>query len=695
MSSPTAARQPWLHELVVSVRGNVTCVSDSAGDLDPGTAQGVFVDDRRVLNALQLEVDGERPVRVSHVALGERAEFLASARNLGDGGPDPVVEISRRRELVTGGLLERIRVQSRAEMPISAELRIALGSDGAAIGTVKSGFVDFPAIPPRLVDDQVRFETPGQLTTVGLAPPPRTLERRGMQAFATFALDLSPGAARELVLRVKVQRTQPTPLDADPGGDLVDWSSVQVSSADPRLEAAVAASLTDLRALVLTDPMAPTDVFAAAGTPWYLTLFGRDSIWAARLALPIGTELARGTLRALGRRQGQAHDSASGEAPGKIPHEVRRFPYVDPASGMSLPAVYYGSVDATPLWVVLLHDAWCWGMPDAEVQELLPVLDAAVAWILGDGTPDEDGLLRYLDESGRGLSNQGWKDSGDGIRFRDGTLAKPPIALVEAQAYAVHALECAARIDDAFERGDAAHLRQEADHLRRRLRSRFWTPDPLGLVGPYLGLAIDGTGRLVDALASNMGHVLGTESLTEEEAGRVAAVVTRPELLDRFGVRTLGSRNGGYNPIGYHTGSIWTHDTAVTALGLASEGFSTEAVRVARTLLRSAETFDYRWPELYAGEAMMGRPAPYPAACRPQAWSAASAVALLSIGLGLRPERSTRTLHVRAPRPAAYGAMRVAGLRFCGGQVDLDVAADGSVTVESAPDDVKVSVEAP
>ncbi len=189
-----------------------------------------------------------------------------------------------------------------------------------------------------------------------------------------------------------------------------------------------------------------------------------------------------------------------------------------------------------------------------------------------------------------------------------------------------------------------------------------------------------------------MGHVLGTGALTSDEARLVAASVTGPELLDRFGVRTLGSGNGGFNPIGYHTGSIWTHDTAIVALGLAAEGLTTEAVAVASTLLASAEAFDYRWPELYAGQPTMGRPAPYPASCRPQAWSAAAAVALVSVALGLRPDAATRTLHVRPARPAAYGPMRVEGLWFCGGRVDLDLAADGTLTVLQAPAGVMVQV---
>ncbi len=213
------------------------------------------------------------------------------------------------------------------------------------------------------------------------------------------------------------------PADAVSGRDL--WArDLEVVAADPRLSRLVTQLARGPGGLLLSDPEAPTDVFAAAGTPWYLTLFGRDSIWAARMMLPAGTELAGGTLRALARRQGTRFDPATAEAPGKIPHELRRTAYTDPMSGMSLPPVYYGTIDATSLWVCLLHDAWRWGLPEAEVRDLLPALRSAARWLLDVAAPDADGLISYVDESGHGLVNQGWKDSGDSMRFRDGSVAR-------------------------------------------------------------------------------------------------------------------------------------------------------------------------------------------------------------------------------------------------------------------------------
>ena len=695
---PREPRQPWLHELVVAVRGNVTVVSDAGGDIAPQGAQGLFVDDRRVVSVLDLDVAGERPAPVAQGALGGHAEFLASARNVGSTTPDPVVEVHRSRDLVDAGMVERISVVSRSDGEVRGRLRLRVAGDDAPIASVKSGTAPLRPTPPTLTSEGAVLLDDWHELRLVFTPPPASLEVVDDVVVAGFDLVVAAGDSTDVVVRVDTTRLRASALDADYGA-AAGWSEPRVSGADPRLERTVSSALADLRALLLADPEAPGDVFAAAGTPWYLTLFGRDSLWTARFTLPFGTDLARGTLRALGRRQGRRHDRWSGEAPGKIPHEVRRSPYVDPVSGMSLPPVYFGTVDATALWVILLHDAWRWGMAEADVTGLFGVLDEAVGWLSGDATPDEDGLLKYLDDGGSGLSNQGWKDSGDAMRFRDGSIAVAPIALVEAQAYAAYAFECAARLADAFNRPGADELRGRAAALRDRIRSRFWvtpvtpaTPATAGGPVRYLGLAVDGAGRVVDGVASNMGHVLGTTVLDGDEAALVAATLTGPELLDRFGVRTLGTGNGGYNPIGYHTGSIWTHDTAIAALGLSAEGFGAEAVAVASTLLASAEAFGYRWPELYSGEPTMGRPAPYPAACRPQAWSAGSAAVLLTVALGLRPDPRTHTLHVHPVRPAAYGAMRVEGLRLGAGEVDLDVAADGEVTVTRSTAGVTVQV---
>ncbi len=227
------------------------------------------------------------------------------------------------------------------------------------------------------------------------------------------------------------------------------------------------------------DPVDPRDCFLAAGSPWFLTLFGRDSIWAARMLLPLGTDLAGGTLRTLARRQGRVAVPDTEEQPGKILHEVRRA-QLDLGPALQLPPVYFGTVDATPLWVCLLADAWRWGLAPGQVEALLPDLERALSWLVTDADADGDGFLEYVDHSGHGLANQGWKDSGDSIQWADGRLADPPIALCEVQGYAYEAAVSGADLLDAFGRPGSDRLREWAQALRTRFRGSFWVEDAVG-----------------------------------------------------------------------------------------------------------------------------------------------------------------------------------------------------------------------
>lgn len=709
-----AHRQPWLHDLAICVDGNGTALSAADGSMSGSGAEGFFVDDQRVVSLFAVSLGASHLVDVAHASRGACSEFFLSARGLGDPGPDPTVEVHRSRVISGGSLSERITVVSRAAAPVRADLAVTIGGDGADIGAVKAGVAQGPiaevivesaGVGPvmatwssdRLVT-QVRFASASASAPTS-APAKVDATSEGVVAF--FPVALESGGRLEVEVLVTTERRAPSRFDADAGSASVDWAeSVDVTATDPRLGRLVNASLADLQSLLLTDPDCPDDVFAAAGTPWYLTLFGRDSIWAARMALPLGTALAAGTLRALARRQGVTFDALTAEAPGKIPHELRRTAHADSAVGFSLPPVYYGTVDATALWLCLLHDAWRWGMPDAEVVALLPNLRAAARWLLDDAAPDGDGLLKYVDESGHGLVNQGWKDSGDSMRFRDGSIATAPIALVEAQAYAVEAARDAAVLlralgGDAGEGGEGGDDGDDGDAalaealdawsatLTDVIRDRFWVGEG---DERYLAMAIDGEGRPVDGVGSNMGHVLGTGSVTRDEAALVTATLTGPTMLRRFGIATMATDNGGFNPIGYHTGSVWVHDTAVCALGLAREGHAAEGGLVVGRLLDLGEAFGYRLPELFSDIGALDRPAPYPASCRPQAWAAASAVAVLTVALGLSVDVPARTVTVRPAASSPFGAMTVRGIRVGESRLTVTVDAAGGVEVGGLPE---------
>jgi len=332
--------------------------------------------------------------------------------------------------------------------------------------------------------------------------------------------------------------------------------------------------------------------------------------------------MAASTLRVLARLQGTRTDPATAEQPGKIMHELRAGTLEMPGEGIVLPPLDYGTVDATPLWVSLLAETTEAGMPDEEVLALLPTLEAALEWITTSA--GDDGFLDYVDETGHGLSNQGWKDSGDSIQWRDGLLAAGPIALCEVQGYAYEAAIGRADLER-FGRPGAERLRAWAAGLKQRFAERFWVTTP---EGRYPAIALDRDGRAVDTLTTNAGHLLGTGILSPEEEAEVARLLSGGSMSSGFGLRTLSTDAGGYWPLSYHGGSVWTHDTAIVARGMARAGLTEPAREVVAGMLAAAEAFGYRVPELHAGDAAtdVPRPAPYPAACRPQAWSAAAAV---------------------------------------------------------------------
>ena len=460
-------------------------------------------------------------------------------------------------------------------------------------------------------------------------------------------------------------------------------------SDDRRLPRLLARALDDLAGLRMSASFAPDDTFIAAGAPWFFTLFGRDSLWAARMLLPLGTDLAAGTLRVLAARQGTVVDEETAEQPGKILHEIRSKPLDLGDSLRILPPVYYGTVDATPLWVCLLHDAWRWGLAADEVEALLPAMERALAWMVDAGDADGDGFLEYAAVGGRGLANQGWKDSGDSVQWRDGTLATGPIALCEVQGYAHEAALAGAALLEAFGRPGAERWRAWAADLAERFRASFWVEDAQGR---YPAIALDADKRPVDTLTSNIGHLLGCGLLNPDEERLVADRLAAPDMNSGYGLRTMSSTSGGYWPLRYHGGSAWAHDTAIAISGLSRSGNSAVAAQLAEGLLAAGEATGYRLPELYSGAARGTVPTvvPYPAACRPQAWSAAAAVSVLAASLGLAPDVPNGVLRLDPPSPSQFGAVSAAGLTLAGRPLAVRIDANGAVVSAEAEADVAV-----
>jgi glycogen debranching enzyme len=715
--------QPLLHDLVTVVLAPTSALSDATGQVRPAGVQGVFHADARVLSRAELRVDGREPESLTSAPDGPHgARFVSLVRWLGDPIADPTVRIDRIRRMIPRGLAEEIQVVSTASVPVRATVTLDLGCDLAPIEVVKSGGQAVPL--------DAKTGEPGQLTwtaqgiTVTVTGEPAAATRTGDRA-GTAAVEQASMVAAGLVAAAgepvgavatagvdDVSRLA-WPVELAPGGRailrwrlLVDdpravvvtpprepaWSRPEVTADDPRLARLLARSLDDLRGLRLAEATAPHEVFLGAGVPWFLTLFGRDSLWAARMMLPLGTDLAASTLRVLARRQGSRVDPHTGEAPGKIMHELRRHEFTVAGNGLRLPPAYYGTVDATLLWAILLHDTWRWGLAEDEVAALLPQLEAALGWLADHADADGDGFVEYIDTTGQGLANQGWKDSFDAVRFADGGLARPPIALAEVQGYAYQAAVAGAALLDAFDRPGGQRWREYAGELADRFRARFWVD---GRYGPQPALALDRDKRPVDSLTSNIGHLLGTGLLNAAESAQVAELLATPDLAGGFGLRTMSAKDAGFSPLSYHCGSIWTHDTAIVLDGLARAGFDGQAADLADGLLGAAEAFDYRLPELFSGDdrQTLGRPAPYPAACRPQAWSAAAAVVLLQAAVGLYPDVPAGRVRLQPLAGAPFGALAVQRLRVAGRPVDVTVDRAGVATVSGLPAGLALSVE--
>ncbi|MFJ3957530.1 glycogen debranching N-terminal domain-containing protein [Arthrobacter sp. NPDC090010] len=597
-----------------------------------GTMDGVLHSDVRVLSRARLTArDAVLEPAGSHRRADGAFVSVALLRSaaLGDGTADPVVRLRRIRAVSAGRMTEELELSSATAQPVTVRLRLELAADLATMEEIKAGR-RHPPLPAR----------------EGAAPNVLSwgdgVVEVGVQA-AGADVDLSDPAAPALSWTLSARHGHPAvvrwSLDAEDAQQAVSGAERRISWAkaeerlsrtvpDPRLGRYLRRSLADLDGLHLQLPGRPECHFLAAGAPWFFTLFGRDSLWAARFLLPVDHEVALGTLRTLAAFQGTRQDPASQEEPGKIMHELRRAGLTLHDGAVSLPPVYYGTVDATPLWISLLHDAWEAGADQAGIRELLPAAVAAVRWVeagLGDG------FLSYEDTTGHGLANQGWKDSGDSVQFRDGRLAEAPIALSEVQAYAHEALLKGATLLEAFPEEElvsgeeAGRWRENARALARRFREAFWLEDERG---PYVAIALDAAGNPVDSVTSNMGHLLGTGLLGREEERAVARRLVHPGMDSGFGLRTLAVESAGYWPLKYHGGSVWAHDTAIAIRGLLLAGRREEARTLAEGLLRAAESFDYRMPELHSGVGLdeSDRALPYPAACRPQAWSAASAV---------------------------------------------------------------------
>ena len=677
---------------VTLVAGSSFCISLQNGDIFPYHPHGVFYQDTRILSRWSLTMNGQpleplgawtpSPYQGTYIGRAARA----------DGRSDSPLTVVRKREL-GAGIAEDITIHNYGLQPASCEIGLAVDADFADLFEVKDGrFHRLWDQSRRAKAGSVTIEAAWQETRKGIVVRVHDSE---VTAEGLVLRLVVPAHGKRAIRATVLLLSAETEVDA--GIPTVALSAAMISAQErrqkawdervplsrvgnPAVERSLLRSHDDIGALRIVDPQHPDRMVVAAGAPWFMALFGRDSLLSSFMVLPVDATLALGTLQTLADRQGVKVDPLTEEQPGRILHEVR----LDVGTSLALggKSAYYGSIDATPLFVTLLGEASRWGLPVDDIAALVPHADRALDWIQEYGDRDGDGFVEYERLNDQGLLNQGWKDSWDGINFADGRMAEAPIALCEVQGYVYSAY--IARAWMAYDVGDkalAADFRERAERLKKQFNDHFWLPDR-----GYYAIALDKDKRPVDACASNMGHCLWSGIMDEDKAPQVAARLMSPEMFSGWGVRTLATDMGAYNPVSYHNGSVWPHDNALIVAGLMRYGFIKEAQQLSSALMEAAQFTDNRLPELFCGfsRSECPEPLPYPTACSPQAWASATPVMLVRSLLRYEAHVSRGALWMDPVLPKTWGNLHTTNLPVGGSRITIDVSGS-HVAVEGLP----------
>ncbi|WP_406044315.1 glycogen debranching protein [Micromonospora sp. NBC_00898] len=681
---------------IAVVSGATFMYSDPVGDVPAGTIGGLVHRDTRMLNHWVLTIDGLRLLVLrSGVVDHYSAQFFLTNPALPQ-LPANTIAVRRLRYL-SDGLHERIGVASFAMERVRFELRLEVGNDFADILEVKTNVRDrSERIQRRHAPDGsllvFSYEQDGFTadTRVRSTPPPQRREGDHL----VWAIDLGPREEWQVELSVPVPPgigvTEPVRGDAadvfhhraeDPAARWLARAA-QLTSDHLVLERATAQTRSDMSALRLEMECGEERIsLPAAGMPWFLTIFGRDTLITAYQALTFGPRMARGTLLALAHQQGRRCEDFTDEEPGKILHEFRFGELT--RQGLMPFDPYYGTADATQLWLILLSEYWRWTRDDDLVRSLRDNALAALNWIDRYGDRDGDGYVEYATRSPEGLGNQCWRDSWDGVRFADGRMPVLPIATCEIQGYTYDAKLRVAELADGplADPALADRLRAEAHRLRESFNRDFW----IEARGGYYAVGLDGDKNKIDSMTSNLGHLLWSGIVPQERAAALARQLISEDMFSGWGIRTLSRADAPYNALGYHLGTVWPHDTSISVLGLARYGFRDEANRVALALLDAAAEFGDRLPEAIAGYPRERSLAaiPYPTACSPQAWASGAPLNLIRAMLGLRPVGGR--LVVDPAVPHEVGRINISGISASGHRWDVE-AIDSEGYVRLAAD---------
>jgi glycogen debranching enzyme len=645
------------NDTVSVLEGNTFVVSRRNGDVDagPGEPHGLFHRDTRHLSRWLLTVDGKHLDALSTDDTRSFSADFVLVPGTGSEYTDATISVIRKR-MVGGGFFEELTILNHGTGEVRPEIAIAVAADFADLFQVKDATIDRPGKSFARVDgeklvlgyerDDYSRETwirphggDTELTDDGLVFRP-TIEPHGQwRAWieVVAAVDGTPSGREHTRYRPGDEPQPPALTRAGLGthptlSELVGVAPKLETDWEP-LKLIYARSIVDLAALRFYPNEESQAAVPAAGLPWFQTLFGRDSLITSYQSLHVVPELAATTLDVLASLQGTRHDAFRDEEPGKIPHELR---FGELTAFKERPhSPYYGSADGTMLFLILLDEYERFTGDTERVRRLEPNARAALAWIDEDGDRDGDGYVEYERRNTEtGLENQCWKDSWNSILFADGTLAKAPRATCELQGYAYDARRRSARLAREVWQDDelAAKLDRQADEQRRSFNRDFWLDDRA-----YYALALDGDKKPVDALTSNIGHLLWSGIVDEDRADSVVAHLLGPRLFSGWGVRTMAEGDGGYNPIGYHQGTVWPHDNSLIAAGLRRYGYDKEAAIISFAILEAAQYFLGRLPETFAGypRSLTDYPVEYPTACSPQAWATATPLLLLRVLLGI------------------------------------------------------------
>ncbi len=682
--------------------GDTFAVFDHNGDAlsGPGSPEGLFHRDTRYLSHLYLTISGQRPMLLSSTLREDNATLTCDLTNPdlfgGEGRlllEHDLLHLRRSRFLWNGACHERIALRNFDDRPRRISLEVAFAADFADLfevrGTVRARRGEM--LEPELGADRVALAYRGldgrtRRTWLRFDPAPQELT----SARAVFSVDLAPREAKTIMVEVTCDSMPDQPVRRAFGRSLIEARRALRASASRAtaivtsneiFNEAVRRSVSDLYMLITDTPEGP---YPYAGIPWFSTVFGRDALITALETLWLDPEIARGVLMHLAANQATAHDPAADAEPGKILHEVR---YGEMAELGEVPfRRYYGSVDSTPLFVVLAGAHLQRTGDLGTAARLWPHVEAALSWIEKEGDRDGDGFVEYGRRTREGLANQGWKDSHDSVFHADGRLADGPIALVEVQAYVYGAWRAAAAIARALgHTARAAACEERAEGLRLHFDESFFD----AALGGYV-LALDGYKRPCRVRSSNAGHALFTGIALPERAAVLARTLMSPALFCGWGVRTIASSEARYNPMSYHNGSVWPHDNALVAAGLARYGFKREAARIFEGLFGASTYIDLRrLPELFCGFPRRHTRGPtfYPVACMPQAWAAAAPLSMLQscLGLGFDPERLHLTLE-EPVLPDFLEEVTLRNLRLGEGGADVALRRSGGKIVVDVRD---------